>query len=442
MMKYCLIVLMAVTVSSQVLAQEELSFEKAVMLGLENNYDVKIALKEKEVTEIDKKIGLGALLPSVDATYGRTKSVEDVEQQFVNENEPRLIEGANSTGENFNLNAIYGFRYDAVVAMKRLGKLNEIGELQAKIVIENTVAAISTGYYRLVLELERNDLLKETLELSKQRLDIVKAQYELGGTSKREYLAAQVDYNTDMSQLVSQEQVIRNARINLNELLAIEADTQFAIKDSIEIQEDLKLGPLLDRAFDDNKMLLVNRREQNVAYLEMKELQAQRLPTLSLNGSYRESVSNSDAGFLIQNKRNGFNVGATLGINLFSGFILNRQVQRAKVRQEAQAYVLEQYETQLNADIYRAFNVYENSKRRLEIEQDNFLVVGENTAIAFDRFKSGLTSFLEFRDAQVNRLQAETRLIEAVYSIKVAEVELLRLAGAIYYDSNSSPILN
>lgn len=442
MMKYCLIILMVATVSSQVLAQEELSFEKAVMMGLENNYDVKIALKDKEITEIEKKIGLGALLPSVDATYGRTKSVEDVEQQFVNENEPRLIEGANSTGENFNLNAIYGFRYDAVVAMKRLGKLNEIGELQAKIVIENTVAAISTGYYRLVLELERNNLLKETLELSKQRLDIVKAQYELGGTSKGEYLAAQVDYNTDMSQLVSQEQVIRNARINLNELLAIESDTEFVINDSIQIQEDLKLGPLLDQASEENKMLLVNRREQNVAYLEMKEIQAQRLPTLSLNGNYRESVSNSDAGFLIQNKRSGFNFGATLGINLFSGFILNRQVQRAKVRQEAQAYVLEQYETQLNADIYRAFNVYEISKRRLEIEKANFLVVGENTDIAFDRFKSGLTSFLEFRDAQVNRLRAETRLIEAVYSIKVAEVELLRLAGAIYYDSNSSPVLN
>lgn len=442
MMKYCLIILMTITVFSQVVAQEELSFEKAVMMGLENNYDVKIALKDKEVTEIDKKIGLGALLPSVDASYGRTKSVEDVEQQFVNENEPRLIEGANSTGENFSLNAIYGFRYDAVVAMKRLGKLNEIGELQAKIVIENTVASISIGFYRLVLELERNKLLKETLGLSKQRLDIVKAQYELGGTSKREYLAAQVDYNTDMSQLVSQDQVIRNARINLNELLAIDAETEFTINDSIQIQDDLKLGPLLDKAFDENKMLLVNRRQQNVAYLEMKELQAQRLPVLSLNGSYRESVSNSDAGFLIQNKRSGFNLGASVGINLFSGFILNRQVQRAKVQQEAQAYVLEQYETQLNADIYRAFNVYENSKRRLEIERSNFLVVGENTDIAFDRFKSGLTSFLEFRDAQVNRLQAETRLIESIYSIKVAEVELLRLAGAIYYDSNSSPILN
>lgn len=441
MIKYCLFGLWSLLISMAVSAQEDLTFEKAITMGLENNYDVKIALREKDITEIDKKIGFGALLPGVDASYGRTSSTEDVEQRFVNDTETRNIDNAKSTGESFNLNAIYGFRFDALVAMKRLGKLNEIGELQAKVVIENTVAAISSAYYRLVLELERYEVLEETLELSKERLEIVKAQYELGGTSKREYLAAQVDYNADMSLLVSQEQVIRNARINLNELLAVESETHFAVNDSIEVNRDLILGPLLDRAFQDNKQLLINQRQENVAYLQVKEIQAQRLPSLTLDGNYRETVSNSDAGFLIQNKRNGYNFGATVGINLFSGFMLNRRIQRAKIQQEAQAYALDQYELQLRSDIHRAFNLYENSKRRLEIEKANYLVVEENTDIAFDRFKSGLTSYLEFRDAQVNRLQAESRLIDAVFSTKEAEIELMRLTGGIYYHDNDSPIL-
>jgi len=443
MMKYCLLGTLAFLLAFGGNAQEEvLSFEKAVMMGLENNYDIKIALKDKDISEIDKSIGMGALLPSLDATYARTRSVEDVEQRFVNETETRNIDNAKSTGENFNLNAMYGFRFDALVAMKRLGKLAEIGELQAKVVIENTVAAISSAYYRLVLEQQRYEVLKETLELSNERLEIVKAKYELGGTSKREYLAAQVDYNTDLSRLVSQEQVIRNARINLNELLAVESDRKFSVNDSITVHEELKLGPLLDQAFENNKLLLINQREENVAYLQIKEIQAQRLPTLTLDGNYRQSVSNSDAGFLIQNKRNGYNLGATVGINLFSGFILNRQIQRAKVHQETQSYLLDQYEIQLRSDIHRAFNVYENSKRRLEIEEANYLVVEENTEIAFDRFKSGLTSYLEFRDAQVNRLEAESRLIDAVFSIKEAEVELMRLTGGIYYSRNDSPVIN
>ncbi|QDH78069.1 TolC family protein [Echinicola soli] len=441
MRKQCLVVLCMMAAIYSAFGQEELSFEEAIIKGLENNYDVKIALQDKKITEIDKKIGVGALLPSLDATYGRTTSTEDVEQQFVNDNSPRNIDGAKSTGENFNINAIYGFRYDAVVALQRLGKLDEIGELQAKVVIENTVAAISEAYYRLTTELERYKVLQETLELSQQRLDIAKSQYELGGSSKTEYLAAQVDFNTDRSMLVSQEQVIRTARINLNELMALGDEQKFSIIDSIMINDDLKLGPLLDQAMDQNKMLLINRRQENVAYLELKEIQAQRLPYLSLDGNYRQSVSNSDAGFLIQNKREGYSFGATVGINLFSGFTLNRQIQRARVQQESQAHILDQYEVQLKSDIYRAFNVYENSKQRLDIERENYKVVQENTDIAFDRFKTGLTSYLEFRDAQVNRLNAESRLIDAIFSTKVAEVELMRLAGKIYYKSNDEEIL-
>ncbi|GGZ22852.1 membrane protein [Echinicola pacifica] len=441
MIKQYLAILGCMIGAASASAQETLTFEQAVTMGLENNYDIKIALQDKEITEIDKKLGLGPLLPSLDATYGRTTSTEDVEQQFVSENEPRNINGAKSTGENFNINGIYGFRYDAVVALRRLGEQSEIGELQAKVAIENTVASIANAYYRLSVELDRYEVLKETVALSQQRLDIEQAQYELGGSSKSQYLAAEVDFNADRSQLVSQEQVIQTARINLNELLAVDAEINYAIQDTVLINPDITLPPLLEDAFGQNKMLLINRREENVAYLQYKELQAQRLPYLALDGNYRQSVSNSDAGFLIQNKRQGYSFGATVGINIFSGFTLNRQIQRARVQQQTQAYTLDQYEVQLRSDLHRAYNVYENSIRRLDIEQSNYKVVEENTAIAFDRFKSGLTSYLEFRDAQVNRLNAESRLIDAVYSTKVAEVELMRLAGRIFYQTNEDPVL-
>src|SRR5690606_26666394 len=119
-----------------------------------------------------------------------------------------------------------------------------------------------------------------------------------------------------------------------------------------------------------------------------------------------------------------------------------RRIQNAKIQQINQRYAVEQYEVQLNADIYRTFNLYENSKKRLEIEQKNFQVVAANTDIAFERFKMGLTSFLEFRDAQVNGLAADIRLIEAVYSGKGTESELLRLSGKIFYRDNEEEMLS
>jgi outer membrane protein TolC len=289
----------------------------------------------------------------------------------------------------------------------------------------------------LILELQRLKVLKQTLFLSKARLDISQAQYELGGAGKRDYLAAQVDYNGDSSLLMTQYQVIQNARVNLNELLAADPDTDFLIQDStITIGDRLALDELYETAFLENKLLLVNQRSNNEAFLRIKELQASRLPGINLNSSFNNSVFNSDAGFLIQNERQGLNYGGSITLNLFSGLTLNRRIQSAKVNQRIQDYSLENYEIQLKSDLQRAYNTYENNLGLLSIEQTNYQVAKENSEIALERFRLGIASYLEFRDAQVNLLSAENRLITSIFQIKQQEIELLRLSGKIFFTSS------
>ncbi|MGM0947178.1 MAG: TolC family protein [Bacteroidota bacterium] len=434
--KYILILLSFLSTELYAQDSESLNLEKAIQLGLENNFDVKIAVDNILLREGEERIGLGTLLPVVDATYTRNFSTEDVTQKFVNDPEPRQIDNAKSRSENFTVAAIYGFRPEAVVVLKRLGQLTEISQLEAKVTVENTVASISTAYYRLVLELQRYRVLKRTLDLSQARLDIARAQYELGGAGKRDFLTAEVDYNTDLSQLQNQEQIIQAARINLNELMALEPSENFEVIDTISLGQELRLIDLEENAFLENKQWLVTQRQENVAFLQLKELQAQRLPGLSLNANYVDNTSNSDAGFLIQNQRQGFNYGGNLSINLFSGFTLNRRIQNARVQQRVQGYAVDQFEVQLKSDIHRAFNTYQNNQKLLEIEKKNYEVAKESSEIALERFRLGISSYLEFRDAQVNLLTAENRLITSIYNIKEQEIELMRLSGKLFFDSS------
>lgn len=415
---------------------EPLDLEKAIQTGLENNLDIKMAVETVNLRQGDIRIGWGAFLPVIDATYARSFSKEDVTQKFVNDPEPRQIDGAKSRTENFTLAGIYGFRPEAIVVLKRLGVLEEISELQAKVAVENTVAGISTAYYRLVLELQRYKVLERTLELSQARLDIAQAQYELGGAGKRDFLTAEVDYNSDLSLLKTQNQVIKAARINLNELMALTPDMEFSIQDTINVGEELRLVDLEENAFMDNKQWLVIQRQENDAFLQMKELQVSRLPAVNLNANYVNNTSNSDAGFLIQNQRSGFNYGGNVTMNLFSGFTLNRRIQNAKVQQKIQGYAVDQFEIQLKSDLYRAFNTYVNNRELLEIEQRNYAVAKESSEIALERFRLGIASYLEFRDAQVNLLTAENRLITSIYNIKEQEIELMRLSGKIFFENS------
>lgn len=419
--------------------QEPLDLEKALQLGLENNLQVKIGVENRNLRELDKKIAAGSLfMPSLNANYLRSFATEDVTQTFVSDpKNPREIDAAKSKNRAYSFVGIYGFRPESLLTMRRLGVLEEISDLDAKIIVENTVAGISTAYYRLILELQRLKVLQQTLLLSKARLDISQSQYELGGAGKRDYLAAQVDYNGDSSLLITQYQVIQNARVNLNELLAADPDTNFQIQDStITIGDRLALDSLYESAFLENKLLLVNQRNNNEAFLRIKELQASRLPGINLNSSFNNSVFNSDAGFLIQNERQGLNYGGTITFNLFSGLTLNRRIQSAKVNQRIQDYSLEQYEIQLKSDIQRAYNTYENNLGLLSIEQTNYQVAKENSEIALERFRLGIASYLEFRDAQVNLLLAENRLITSIFQIKQQEIELLRLSGKIFFTSS------
>ena len=425
--------------ASNLFAQESLDLEKSIQIGLENNLQIKIGVENIALRDLDEKIGVGTFfMPTINGTYQRSFATEDVTQTFVNDPEnPRQIDNAKSRNKSYSFVGIYGFRPESIVTMKRLGVLSEVSELDSKVIVENTVAGISTAYYLLILQMQRYKVLKETLSLSKARLDIAQAQYELGGAGKRDFLTAQVDYNSDSSLLITQEQIIQNSRVNLNELLAIDPDTEFLLKDStIKIGDPLSLETLNENAFIENKLLLVNQRLNNEAYLQIRELQASRLPVINLNSSFTNQVFNSDAGFLLQNERQGINYGGNITLNLFSGLTLNRRIQSAKVNKRIQDYSLEQYEIQLRSDIQRAYNIYAKNQQLLKIEQVNYQVAKENSEIALERFRLGIASYLEFRDAQVNLLTAENRLITAIFSIKEQEIELMRLSGKIFFENS------
>jgi outer membrane protein len=172
-------------------------------------------------------------------------------------------------------------------------------------------------------------------------------------------------------------------------------------------------------------------------FIALKETQALRLPFVNLNGSYVDNTFKSDAGFLLQNQRQGFNYGATVGVNLFTGFTVNRRIQNAKIDRINAEYAVQDLEIQMTSDIQRAYNNYMTNLELLDIEYVNYKVAMDNVDIALDRFRLGISDYLQFRDAQINLLTAENRLITALFSIREMEIELMRLSGRIFYQDGS-----
>ncbi len=131
----------------------------------------------------------------------------------------------------------------------------------------------------------------------------------------------------------------------------------------------------------------------------------------------------------LSNRSNGYNYGFTLGVPILNNFVTRRNVQQAQINFNRQGLLYDQQRAVINTSVHNAYVNYDNARKILLIEEENILLAKENTNIAMESFKRGVSTFIEQRTAQQSLEDAYNRLINARYLAKVAETELLRLSG-------------
>ncbi len=425
--------------SQQALANDTLTIQEAVQIVLENNYSIKIARTNEQLLKNDYNYRNFAFLPRITADATQSYNYNILFQQTIRQNNdtssapPRDF--SNTTNSNTNasldLNWVIFDGLGMFVAYKRLNEVRSAGVENTKITLENTVALVSNAYYNIIQLQEKVSAFTDALRISEQRLELAKAQYEVGAGSKLNYLAAQVDYNTDKSALIQQEQLLKNARFSLNELLSRDVAQNFLVSDTILVDENLNFDELYQTAMQNNSSLLLAQRNHNVAYLDIKASQAARLPVVSLFSGLGYNRAVNGAGFLSGQINENVNYGVTATMNIFNGFDQSRRIQNAKIQREITQTRIDELKVQLQADLQRAYNDYKNSLDLISLEKENLAIARQNIDIALERYRLGVSTPLELREVQRNAVATESRLIEAEYNAKLAEIELLRLSSRI-----------
>ena len=301
------------------------------------------------------------------------------------------------------------------------------------------MASVATGYYDVVRQLERLIAFTQALDISRERLELARANYEVGTRSKVDFLSAQVDYNVDSAALLSQQQALATAKIILNRLLVREPLTEFAVRDTIVARPNLALAPLQQSLNTNNPLLAAAVLNRTLADIDVRLASAQQLPLITAQTGYNYQFIDNQGGFGIKTARtSALTYNLTANIPIFNGYNLKRQIQNAKVgtiiaeKQEADQKL------QLQSALAQTYQVYANSLRLLNLEVLNNELANQNVDIAYDRYRIGNSTFVEFRDVQRNAINAQTRLIEAEYSAKAAEIELLRLSSTITQELGSA----
>lgn len=416
--------------------QTLLTAEESVALALRNNYDILLVRNDSTAYALDYSYANYAFLPRLNGSVSKVWTTNNQKQEL-SDGSKRDRKGikSNNLVSSVNLNWTLFDGLKMFATRDKLEEFQKLGELSVRNQVVATVATILTTYYNIVRQKQQLKAIEEQMSIDEERVKIADRKYSVGLGSKPELLQAKVDLNAQKAAQLQQQTLIIQLKEQLNQLTNQTNGKYFEVTDSIPINLDINLGIITTDLETSNPTLQVALKNIDIANITLRERRAERWPTLSFNSAYNFSNSNNQAVINtftpLFNQNMGYNFGFSAAVPLFNGFNARRLIKQAELDIQYQQLFFENQRTLINTGISNAFHNYEFQKRSLILEEENIQLAKENVAIALERFKQGVSTNLELREAQISLQDAYNRLIAARYNTKVSEIELQRLKGDI-----------
>ena len=415
-------------------AQHIYTLQSCLEEGLQNNYSLRIVRNEEQVAHNNATIANAGYLPTLDLSAGYSGSLDDTDTKLRSTGETVSESGAFDQTFNVGLSLNWTI-FDGLgiqTNYKKLKELERMGETQTRIVIEDFIAQLSAEYYNFVQQKIRLKNLQYAVSLSRERLRIVEARYNIGSFSRLDLQLARVDFNADQASFIKQQELLHTSRIRLNELMAIrDMNGPVIVVDTlIQPNTALRLERLWGNTLRTNANLLKAEQSQRIAQLDLRAVQSRNYPYVKANAGYGYTHNKYELGANKSRDNLGLNFGVTVGINLFNGN-KRRESRNARIAMENAQLEQEELKQGLRADLMNLWQAYQNNIKLLNLERDNLIAARDNYEIARDRYLLGDLSGIEMREAQKSLLDAEERILSAEYDTKMCEISLLQISGSI-----------
>lgn len=420
--------------SAMAMAQNKLTVEQAITATIENNYDIQLLRNDSSSYALDNSYARAAFLPRLNATGGIVFNNNNQKQKLADgsKRQSKGLRSSNLTGSvQLNWTLFDGFKMFAT--RDKLAQFVQLGELNIKNQVVNSVANVINNYYNIVRQKQQLKAIEEQMSINEERVKVAEKKLSVGLGAKPELLQGKVDLNAQKAARLQQLTLIDQLKEQLNQLMNVEPNTRYDVTDTITFVSDIILGDVLGTVETSNPELLLTKKNIDIGKLTLKERKAERYPVVTFNSAY--SYSKTDNKTVINpfsslyNRTNGFNYGIGINIPILNGFNTKRQIQQAQLDIDRLNISYQNQKSKINLGITNAFKDYELQKKMLALEEENILLAKENVYIAIERLRLGISTYLELRETQKSLELAYDRLIAARYNTKLAETELLRLKG-------------
>jgi outer membrane protein TolC len=417
-------------------SQDSLSLSKAIEIGLEKNYDIRLTLKNVEINKIFNNWGEAGRLPQVNISAGQNNSISDQRNNPISFAPFLFLSNDVSSGLAMNWTLFNGF---AVRANKtKLEQLELQSENTATLAIENTIHGIILAYYQAKMQKEQLTLMNNVMTLSKEKYNQQQVKSNLGIGVKFDLLQFEGNLYTDSSNKVLQNLAQRNAIRNLNLIMGEDVDKEWNL--TSEIKPDLNTKDLSTL----KKEMLSNNTNIKNQYINIALTQqdislakSQFFPVINFNSGFNSSVgvlNTNDVNSPISNaqsKNLNYYGNFTLNFKLYDGGKVRRGIKALELQNEVDQLRTSQMIDQLNFELTNVYELYLTRLQIFELTKKAFLVAKDNMDIAKLKEESGLINSFNFRDIQMAYLSAGVALYQASYDLLESNATLLKMTGKI-----------
>ncbi|MBA4298983.1 MAG: TolC family protein [Cyclobacterium sp.] len=417
-----------------------LNFEMAVDLALSKNLDYKIQENNMSILQREKQVAFLSHLPNVGVSTNIARQsgqqFQQIEGEIVVTNVTNDIVGGNLSMNMPLFNS--GRRILDTQSANLALQAGEKGLNRAK---QQVIFDVSQRYLQVLLDQELLRIAGENLDNQKQQLTQIEGFVDAG-------LRTISDLYNQQSEVARLESVKVDAAVQLqNNLWLLSEYLQLApgVVPSIESVEPIRETGSFDGLdiVQLYELATSNRQDLSQQSLlatsfkkDMQALKAMYFPRLNAFYNYNTFFTSLDSRSLQeqflriypQNTR-----GIGIVIPIFTNFQARLDVTRSRAAYENQLLRKESIERKVYQDVKLAHQNYSAALRKEKNSQVQVLAAEEAFKAVSERFRLGLSSFVDISTANQIMVRAQADLAQAVYTLYFQEVLMKFALGTLEY---------
>lgn len=404
---------------------EVISLDECIEMALENHPELKAYYALMNASEKRVTISRSVLFPQVSfsSSYNRSESdrfLVDEQDIFV----PLRNTETDSYSNRLSLSQkIYDFgrtKYSILAARENLNSAAYDMIISAETILFN----VRQAYFEAVAAGKAVAIAQQSVSQRELQLKQAKGFYQLGRRSKIEVTKAEVDLANARLNLIKAKNSRKLSVVNLSHAIGVTGDFDYVPDDDLELPEiDLDLEQALESAQKHRPELLKFNSREKAQEAGVNAERAGYYPTLDGSASYGYSGDKPDF------KDKSWGWGVSLRFDIFQGGRRPASVQQQQFNLEALRYQKERQKQAVIQEVQTAYYNMTEAWERIEVLRTTLESARENFELARGRYELGLSSNLEFADAQLALQQAENDLVTSALEYLTARARLEKAAG-------------